>query len=122
MGKTLVPPPVRYLVEEDGRRVGVVLDWEDYQNLQATFSKDPDLLTGIDEAELQVLAEGILSSRYQERLNELLQRNREEGLSASEERELDSLLERIDSMNALKARATYTLQQRGKAKDKEALG
>lgn len=44
---------------------------------------------------------------------ELLRRNREEQLSADEEEELDRLLEQVDYMNVLKARAMYTLQQRG---------
>jgi len=75
-------------------------------------------LTGLNGAELQVLAEGVLSSRYQARLNELLQRNREEGLVASEERELDRLLERVNLLNVLKARAMYTLQQQQEAGEK----
>jgi uncharacterized protein YnzC (UPF0291/DUF896 family) len=114
MAKTLVLPPVQYIVEENGQRTGVVLGWEDYQTLQTAlrtaFSPDPDLLVGISEPELQVLAEGILSSRHQERFNELLQRNREGGLSGSEEHEMDLLVERVDYMNTLKARAMYTLQ------------
>jgi len=93
-----------------------VLTWEDYENLQATLSTDPDLLRNLNEAELKALAEGMLSSRYQERLDELLQRNREQELSSGEERELDDLLEYVDTMNTLKARAMYTLQQRHKAK------
>jgi hypothetical protein len=92
------------------------LTWEDYENLQAAFSTDPDLLRNLNEAELQALAEGMLSSRYQERLDELLLRNREQGLSPNEERELDALLEQVDTMNTIKARAMYTLQQRHKAK------
>jgi len=82
----------------------------------APFSTAPDLLTGLNEDELQVLAEGVLSSRYQVRLNELLQRNREEGLVASEERELGRLLEHVDLLNVLKARAMYTLQQQQERK------
>jgi len=93
-----------------------VLTWEDYENLQATLSTDPDLLRNLNEAELKALAEGMLSSRYQERLDELLQRNREQELSSGEERELDDLLEYVDTMNTIKARAMYTLQQRHKAK------
>jgi hypothetical protein len=53
-----------------------------------------------------------LVPRQQERLSDLLQHNREEGLSTDEQRELDRLLERVDQMNVLKARAMYTLQQR----------
>jgi hypothetical protein len=80
-------------------------------------SPDPDLLVGISKPELQVLAEGMLSSRHQEQLNELLQRNREQGLSRDEENEMDLLLERVDSMNTLKARAMYTLQWLGRVKE-----
>jgi len=111
--------PIRYLVEEDGRRVGVVLTLEEYQSLKAALSGDPDLLPGLSEAELRALAQGVLSSAHQERLNELLRRNREEGLSPDEERELDRLLELVDSMNVLKARAAYTLQQRAKKEEAE---
>jgi hypothetical protein len=105
--------PVQYLVGEDGQRTGVVLRWEDYQALQAMFSTDPDILVGLSRSELQALAEGMLSSGHQERLDELLRKNREEGLVNGEERELDCLLEHVDHMNTLKARAMYTLQQPG---------
>ncbi|MFQ5856276.1 MAG: hypothetical protein ACE5LU_11595 [Anaerolineae bacterium] len=115
MEKTHVPSPVRYLVEEDGRRVGVVLTWEDYQDLQASVPADPDVLPGLNETELQALAEGMLSSPHQGRLDDLLQRNREEGLSPGEKHELDHQIEYVDSMNVLKARAMYTLQRRREA-------
>ncbi len=119
MERALVPPPVKYIVEEDGQRTGVVMGWDDYQAFQTVLltspSPDPDLLVGISKPELQVLAEGMLSSRHQERLNELLQRNRTQGLSSGEEHEMDLLIERVDSMNTLKARATYTLQWLGEA-------
>ena len=73
---------------------------------------DPDLLVSLSDAELQALADSVLVPRQQERLSDLLRRNRDEGLSPDEERELDRLLERVDQMNVLKARAIYTLQQR----------
>ena len=117
MEKTLGTFPVQYLVREDGQRTGVVLRWEDYQAIQSAFSTDSDLLVGVSRPELMGLAEGILSSRHQERLDELLQRNREGELSADEERELDHLLERADYMNMLKARAMYTLKRLGEAKE-----
>jgi uncharacterized protein YnzC (UPF0291/DUF896 family) len=121
MEKTLVPPPLQYIVKEDGQRIGVVLGWEDYQALQAMCSTEGDLLIGLSEPELRALADGMLSSRYQERLNELLRRNREGELSAEEEQELDRLLEQVDYMNLLKARAAYTLQQLGVPEAKETL-
>ena len=112
MDRALTPKPVQYLVEEDGQRVGVVLRWEDYQKLCVTYPADPDLLVGLSDAELQALADSVLVPRQQERLSDLLRRNRNEGLSADEECELDCLLERVDQMNVLKARAMYTLQWR----------
>jgi hypothetical protein len=117
MDTTLTIKPVQYLVEEDGQRVGVVLRWEDYQELCATHPADPDLLVSLSDAELQALADSVLVPRQQERLSDLLQRNRDKGLSADEERELDRLLEHVDQMNVLKARAMYALQQRQKTSE-----
>jgi hypothetical protein len=111
MDSTLAPKPIQYITEEDGQRVGVVLRWEDYQKLCATHPVDPDLLVSLSNAELQALADSVLVPSQQERLSDLLRRNRDEGLIADEELELDRLLERVDLMNVLKARAIYTLQQ-----------
>jgi hypothetical protein len=106
--------PVQYLVSEDGQRTGVVLDWGSYLALQqAIGAADPDMLVGLSESELQALGTGMLAAPYQERLSALLERNRAGRLNADEARELDALLERIDSMNTLKARASYTLQHLG---------
>jgi hypothetical protein len=102
--------PVQYLVAENGQRIGVVLSWDDYQNLQAGVPTDPDLLVGMDKAELQALADGMLASRYQVRLSELLERNQQGELDQVEKAELDSLIEKIDDLNALKARAILTLK------------
>jgi hypothetical protein len=113
MEQTYVSPQVQYIVNDQGRRTAVVLKWEDYQSLQARISLDPDLLVGLDESELRALAEGMLSPSHQERLTDLLQRNREGQLSKDEESELDQLLAHVDSMNVLKARALRTLQRLG---------
>lgn len=111
MGQAVTFSPVKYITEEDGQRVGVVLNWEDYQNLRARFPEDPDLLPGLNEEELRALAEGMLSPQHQERLHELLERNRNQSLTDEEMQELDRLLERVDLLNILKARATLTLQE-----------
>jgi len=88
---------------------GVVSSWKDYQEL---CPHDPELLVGLSDAELEILAESMLTLHLQERLNHLLHLNREDNSSAKEQQELDQLLERVDQMNVLKARAMYTLQQR----------
>ena len=64
--------PIRYLVEESGRRVGVVLSLEDYQELCAAQSQDPELLVGLSDAELETLADGMLVPRLQDCLSHLL--------------------------------------------------
>jgi hypothetical protein len=112
MASQTIPQPVQYIVAENGERVGVVLAWDAYQALQAAFPADPDLLVGLDKTELKLLAEGMLASPKQERLAQLLQANQAGQLGAGEEQELDELLEEIDLLSALKARARYTLQQK----------
>ena len=103
-------PDVQYITRENGQRVGVVMAWEDFRNIQARLLDDPDLLTGMSEIELNALSEGMLAVEHQERLSALLDRNREQSLTANEAQELDRYLEQIDSLNILKARARLTLQ------------
>lgn len=79
------------------------------------MSKDPELLVGLSDGELEALAESLLAPSAQARLDELLTRNAESQLSARDNAELDRLLERIDQLTLLKTRARYTLhhQQAG---------
>ncbi len=79
------------------------------------MSKDPELLVGLSDRELEALAESLLAPSAQARLDELLTRNSESQLSAKDNAELDRLLERIDQLTLLKTRARYTLhhQQAG---------
>ena len=72
---------------------------------------DADLWPGMSEAELRTIAEGMLSPQHQERLSELLQRNRNQTLTPTETQGLSGLLDDIDLLNILKARAKLTLQQ-----------
>ncbi|HHB89921.1 MAG TPA: hypothetical protein ENK60_01280 [Anaerolineae bacterium] len=104
--------PVRYITEEDGRRVGVVLDWEDYKRLRELHVEDTDLLPGLTRSELEALAHSKLSIDQQTRLDELLNEAKKRSLTHEEERELNQILEYIDQLNLLKARAMLTLQIR----------
>lgn len=110
MDLTQTLPDVQYITRENGQRVGVVLAWEDFRNIQARLLDDPDLLIGLSEIELNALSEGMLAIEHQEELSALLERNREQMLTAVEAEELDRYLEQIDSLNILKARARLTLQ------------
>ena len=107
----LAEMPIEYLVKEDGERTAVVLRWSDFQTLQAMFPTDPDVLPGLNRSALIALAEGMLAPVRQERLAELLDRNQADALTATEQHELDELLEYLDQMNLIRARALYTLQK-----------
>jgi hypothetical protein len=75
------------------------------------MSKDPELLIGLRDGELEALAESLLAPAAQVRLDELLAQNAGNQLSAREQAELDRLLERVDQLTILKTRAQYTLEK-----------
>jgi hypothetical protein len=70
-----------------------------------------ELLTGVSIDELEALAAGVLVPKAQARLDQLLESAKRENLTASEQAELDDLLNQVDQLNLLKARAQFTLQQ-----------
>ncbi|MCR9296210.1 MAG: hypothetical protein NXI32_26140 [bacterium] len=75
-----------------------------------------DILPNVSSAGLKALANAMLAPQAQSKLDELLTRNSEGVLNEQESRELDDLIEQIDELNLLKARAEFTLRQQG-AKD-----
>jgi hypothetical protein len=99
----------RYITNEQGERVGVLLDLEEYHQLTRSSPPDPELLVGLSEAELQALAQSSLAPAEQSRLDNLLARNADAQLSEMEQAELDRLLHHVDQLNTLKTRARYTL-------------
>lgn len=72
--------------------------------------EDEDLLTNVSPAELQALATLSIAPAEQAKLSDLLARNTESQLSTEELATLDRLLDQLDQLNILKARAQYTLQ------------
>jgi hypothetical protein len=74
------------------------------------MNDDPEILIGLSTGELEALADSLLAPSAQARLDELLSRNTQSQLVASEVSELDRLLERVDQLTVLKTRAKYTLQ------------
>jgi len=102
---------LRYVTDEQGQRVGVLLDLNEYEQLANKVISDPDLLIGLSQAELEALADIKLAPSAQARLDELLSRNTDTQLSQEENAELDHLLEQVDQLNILKTRARYTLKQ-----------
>lgn len=99
---------VRYVTNEQGERVGILLDLEAYYQL-TQLALDAECLTGLSQAELKALAESMLAPAAQTRLDKLLARNAENQLSADEIAELNSLLAQVDQLTILKTRARYTL-------------
>ena len=102
---------VQYITDEQGERVGVVLDMREYQRLTHRRPLDPDILTGLSQSELHALAFCALAPEQQNRLDQLLEYNANNILSPEEMSELDRLLEDIDYLNVVKTRARYTLTQ-----------
>jgi hypothetical protein len=99
----------RYIIDEQGQRVGVLLDLEEYQQLTRLSPPGTELLVGLSEGELQALAHSALAPAEQERLNDLLARNADGQLSEADQTALDHLLHYVDQLTVLKTRARYTL-------------
>lgn len=76
---------------------------------------DSELLVGLSDAELEALADSMLSPSAQARLDELLDRNAQGGLPAADQEDLDRLLARVDQLTILKTRARYTLGRKAGA-------
>jgi molybdenum cofactor biosynthesis enzyme MoaA len=100
---------VRYITNDRGERVGVLLEMEVYQRLTNQLSLDAECLGGLNIDELQALAQSQLATVSQARLTELLARNAESQLAPDEVAELDYLIAQIDQLTILKTRARYTL-------------
>ncbi len=99
----------RYIIDEQGERIGVLLDLEEYQQLTRLSPPDAELLVGLSEAELQALAYSALAPAEQDRLDDLLARNADGQLSEADQVALDHLLHYVDQLSILKTRARYTL-------------
>ncbi|NJO49158.1 MAG: hypothetical protein HC840_06445 [Leptolyngbyaceae cyanobacterium RM2_2_4] len=102
---------MQYITNQQGERVGVLLDLETYDRLVNSAASDEELLTGLSLEELEALATSQLASTEQTQLGELLTQNAEGQLSADATATLDRLLAQVDNLNILKNRARYTLQQ-----------
>ena len=102
----------RFITDEQGKQVGVLLSINEYRHLMGNGSSDPELLPDMSNEELAALSEMKLTTADQARLDDLLTHNNEGQLSMQETQELDHLLAQIDQLSLLKARAKYTLQQR----------
>ena len=80
------------------------------------MGNDPELLVGVSDDELEVLADSLSAPSAQARLDELLGRNAGSQLAVDEQAELGRLLARVDQLAILKTRARYTLRQQAGAR------
>jgi hypothetical protein len=101
---------VRYITNERGERISVLLDLDVYQRLANPLALDADCLVGLSASELRTLANCKLSTVEQAPKDSLLARNAQSQLSDVEVTELDRLLAQTDYLMVLKARARYTLK------------
>ena len=102
--------PLQYITNEQGNRVGVLLDWNTYTRLANPLELDKECLVGLSVDELKALASCKLAVAEQTRLDDLVTRNAESLLCADEVAELDELLAKADQLTILKTRARYTLK------------
>lgn len=102
---------VQYVTNQQGERVGVLLDLKTYDRLANASAFDEELLTGLSLEELQALADSQLASTEQVQLSELLTQNAEGQLPIETTATIDRLLTQVDNLNILKTRARYTLKQ-----------
>ncbi|MGG6269181.1 hypothetical protein ACQ4M3_26290 [Leptolyngbya sp. AN03gr2] len=106
-----MPENVRYITDETGKQISVVLDLEAYQQLLNPLLIDKKCLVGLTREELETLANCRLASSEQAGLEELLIKQSEGSISAAERVEMDRILVEADRLMVLKARASYTLKR-----------
>ncbi len=102
--------PVQYVTNQQGERVGVLLDLNTYSRLANPLRLDEECLLGLSVDELKALASCKLAVADQTRLDDLVARNAGSLLCADEVAELDDLLAKSDQLTILKTRARYTLK------------
>jgi hypothetical protein len=102
---------VRYITDDAGQPIGVLLDLEAYRQLTNPLLIDRKCLIGLSRDELVVLANCKLSPAEQSRLDDLLAQQAEAALSETESIEVDRILAEADHLMVLKARALYTLKR-----------
>ncbi len=102
--------PVQYITNQQGERVGVLLDWQTYARFSQLLVLDEECLGGLSLDELEALASCKLALADQARLDDLVARNAESLLHPDEVAELDHLLIKADQLTILKTRARYTLK------------
>ena len=100
---------IQYITDDDGQRIGVLLDIDTFLGLTRIEQSDPERLVGLSQDELRALADSKMTTGDQLRLDELPSRQQEGKLGPAEEKELNVYLQQIDHLTLLKTRARDTL-------------
>ena len=101
---------VKYVTNEQGERIGVLVDWTTYTRFAQLLEMDEEYLHGLSMDELKALASCKLALVDQTRLDDLVARNTRSLLGGDEVAELDDLLAKADQLTILKTRAQYTIK------------
>ncbi|MDB2686295.1 hypothetical protein N9Y42_03720 [Mariniblastus sp.] len=81
------------------------------------MSNETKILPNVSTSGLKALANARLAPGSQSKLDDLLARNSQGQLSEQDCQQLDLLIEQIDELNLLKARAEFTLRHQQNAGD-----
>ena len=81
------------------------------------MSNESNILPNVSISGLKALAEARLAPAAQSQLDDLITRNSAGTLTEQESQQLDSLIEQIDELNLLKARADFTLRHQTNSGD-----
>ncbi len=101
----------RFLTNEQGRAVEVVLDVSTYEQLLRSQSPDPKLLRDLSQEQLEALAKSTLTTTEENTLHGLVEKKKSGTLTPEEEAQLSALLGQVDQLALVKARALYTLHK-----------
>jgi hypothetical protein len=101
----------RFLTNEQGQAVEVVLDVSTYERLLRSQSQDPKLLRDLSREQLEALAKGTLTTTDESKLHDLVEKKKAGVLTYAEVGQLQALLEQVDQLALVKARALYTLHK-----------
>lgn len=118
---TMTYPEVLHVVQQLPPEVQLELAETLLHNLRTMLSgqemsSEEDKLTpliGLNQDELQALADAVVAPDRQQQLQALLDKNRQGTLTSEEEQTLDRLLAEADQVALLKARALYTIKVLG---------
>ena len=99
----------RFVTNDQGQAIEVVLDVSTYERLLRSQSGDPKLLRDFSREQLEALAKSTLTTAEEDKLHSLVEKKKSGLLSGEEAAQLHEVLEQVDQLALVKARALDTL-------------